>query len=139
MITRAIGGDSLPVYGDGKNIRDWIHVADHCAGVALALSKGNPGETYCFGGNAERTNMHVVETICTLLDTLKPRHRGGSYQSQISFVPDRLGHDRRYAIDDRKAVKELGFKRKHDFESGLRATVEWYLANTEWCNIRKAA
>jgi dTDP-glucose 4,6-dehydratase len=138
MITKALAGDALPVYGDGKNIRDWIHVEDHSGGVALALEKGAPGETYCFGGNAERTNIHVVETICKTLDALKPRNRGGSYQSQIAFVTDRLGHDRRYAIDDAKARKELGFRRTHDFESGLRATIEWYLANEAWCKIRKA-
>lgn len=139
MITRALAGEALPVYGDGKNIRDWIHVEDHCAGIGLALANGQPGETYCFGGHAERTNIHVVETICETLDTLKPRNRGGSYQSQIAFVTDRLGHDRRYAIDDRKAVKELGFERTHNFESGLQATIEWYLENEHWCNVRKAA
>jgi dTDP-glucose 4,6-dehydratase len=138
MITHALAGESLPVYGDGKNIRDWIHVEDHCAGVALALSKGKPGETYCFGGQAEFTNIALVESICHTLDKLRPRTRGGSYQSQIAFVTDRLGHDKRYAIDDTKATKELGFKRSHDFTSGLRATVEWYLANEEWRKIRKA-
>lgn len=139
MITRALAGESLPVYGDGKNIRDWIHVEDHCAGVALALTQGKPGETYCFGGQAEFTNIDLVQNICKTLDQLKPRPRGGSYGSQIAFVTDRLGHDRRYAIDDTKARKELGFKRKHDFASGLRATIEWYLANEPWCRIRKAA
>jgi dTDP-glucose 4,6-dehydratase len=139
MITRALAGESLPVYGDGKNIRDWIHVEDHCAGVALALEKGAPGETYCFGGQAEFTNIDLVQTICKTLDTLRPLKRGGSYASQIAFVTDRLGHDRRYAIDDAKARRELGFKRRHDFDSGLRATVEWYLANGEWCKIRKGA
>jgi dTDP-glucose 4,6-dehydratase len=139
MITRALAGESLPVYGDGKNIRDWVHVEDHCSGVALALSKGTPGETYCFGGQAEFTNIDLVQRICATLDALQPRKRGGAYASQIAFVTDRLGHDKRYAIDDSKAKRELGFKRKHDFESGLRATVEWYLANGEWCKIRKAA
>ncbi len=139
MITRALSGESLPVYGDGKNIRDWIHVEDHCAGVALALAKGVPGETYCFGGQAEFTNIDLVTIICKTLDKLKPRNRGGSYESQIAFVKDRLGHDKRYAIDDTKAKRELGFKRRHNFESGLRATVEWYLANGEWCKVRKAA
>jgi len=139
MITRALAGESLPVYGDGRNVRDWIHVEDHCAGLALALENGVIGETYCFGGAAERANIDLVEAICIILDKARPHNRGGSYQSQIAFVKDRLGHDRRYAIDDKKARKELGFKRKHDFESGLKATVEWYLANEAWCKMRRAA
>lgn len=133
MITCALAGKPLPVYGDGKNIRDWIHVEDHCAGVMLALTKGTPGETYCFGGNAERTNIDVVKNICKTLDALKPRKDGQPYEKQIAYVTDRLGHDRRYAIDDSKASSALGFTRAHDFESGLKATVGWYLANTTWC------
>ncbi len=129
MITNALSGKDLPVYGDGKNIRDWIHVEDHCAGIALAIEKGKVSETYCFGGNAERANIEVVQGICRILDTMRPNKSGAKYESQIKYVTDRLGHDRRYAIDDTKAQKELGFTRKHNFDSGLKATVEWYLAN----------
>lgn len=127
MITNAVAGKNLPVYGNGSNIRDWIHVEDHCNGIALALEKGIPGETYCFGGNAEKSNLEVVRKICAILEELSPRQYKTSYENQIAFVTDRAGHDYRYAIDDRKAVSELGFTRKHDFESGLRNTVEWYL------------
>jgi dTDP-glucose 4,6-dehydratase len=134
VITRAVAGQSLPIYGDGKNIRDWIQVEDHCRGVALALEKGVPGQVYAFGGNAERTNLEVVHAICEILDEIRPRKDSLSYKSQIAFVPDRPGHDRRYAIDDSKAQKELGFTREYSFESGLRATVEWYLANQEWAD-----
>lgn len=133
MITRALNGKSLPVYGDGKNVRDWIHVEDHCHGVYLALTKGKIGETYCFGGNAERNNNEVVSIICSILEELVPS-QGIEYKELIKYVVDRLGHDRRYAIDDNKAVKELGFTRKYDFEDGIKATVEWYLNNTDWCD-----
>ncbi len=127
MIACAIGGKKLPVYGDGKNIRDWIHVEDHCTGLLLALIKGKPGEVYNFGGRAEVENITLVQRLCSLLDSKHPRADGKSYAEQISFVTDRLGHDRRYAIDDSKAEKELGFTRAYDFEAGLAATVEWYL------------
>ncbi len=133
MITRALAGQSLPVYGDGKNIRDWIHVEDHCTGVMLALEKGLPGEVYCFGGDAEIANIDLVQMLCAHLNTLRPRPDGKGYESQIAFVPDRLGHDRRYAMDDSKAQRELGFIRKHNFAGGLRATVQWYLGNASWC------
>ncbi|MGB1539413.1 MAG: dTDP-glucose 4,6-dehydratase, partial [Rickettsiales bacterium] len=113
MITRGLKGDSLPIYGDGKNIRDWIHVEDHSAGVLLALEQGNPGETYCFGGNAEKNNNDVVHTLCAILDALQPRPNGQSYASLIQYVQDRPGHDRRYAIDDSKAERELGFTRNY--------------------------
>jgi dTDP-glucose 4,6-dehydratase len=132
MITCALSGKPLPVYGDGGNIRDWIQVQDHCEGILLALEKGRRGETYCFGGNAERNNLDVVRTICQHLDKLRPRADGKPHDSGIQFVKDRLGHDRRYAIDDSKAVQELGFKRRHNFESGLADTVRWYLENTAW-------
>lgn len=139
MITNALGGKHLPVYGNGKNIRDWIHVEDHAHGVYLALTQGVPGETYCFGGNSERTNLEVVNSICAILDDVKPRADRQSYSSQIKFVEDRAGHDWRYAIDDTKAQRELGFARTyHQFEVGLRATVEWYLANGEWIQKVKA-
>jgi len=133
MITTALAGEKLPIYGDGKNIRDWIHVEDHAQGINLALTKGKLGETYAFGGDAERNNLQVVETICNILDQLRPRADGKSYKEQMSFVPDRLGHDRRYAIDDSKSQRELGFVRKYNFEQGLLDAVQWYLDNTAWC------
>lgn len=133
MITNALNAKTLPVYGNGKNVRDWIHVEDHAQGVYLALSKGVPGETYCFGGNSERTNLQVVQSICSILDEVRPRADKQSYQQQIQFVEDRKGHDWRYAIDDSKAQKDLNFVRDYNqFEQGLRATVEWYLSNTAW-------
>lgn len=134
MIRAAIRGGELPVYGDGSNIRDWIHVSDHCRGIRLALDQGRPGEIYCFGGRSERSNNQVVEKICEYLDELAPSKLGASYGRQIRFVTDRLGHDWRYAIDDTKAETELGFKRRFtQFEDGLRETVEWYLENEAWC------
>jgi dTDP-glucose 4,6-dehydratase len=134
MIHCALSGRPLPVYGDGGNVRDWIHVSDHSAGILLALAKGKPGATYCFGGNAERGNLDVVRAICRALDAARPRADGKPHESSISFVKDRLGHDRRYAIDDALACGELGFTRRFDFERGLGDTVRWYLANTAWCN-----
>jgi dTDP-glucose 4,6-dehydratase len=139
MIHCALRGLPLPVYGDGLNVRDWIHVEDHCRGILLALEKGAAGEVYCLGGNAERRNIDLVKTLCAELDQLRPKP-AGSYADQISFVKDRLGHDRRYAIDDSKAARELGFRREHGFESGLRSTIAWYLAHEEWRErvLRKA-
>lgn len=142
MITRALSGKSMPIYGDGKNIRDWIHVADHSAGVLLALEKGKPGQTYCFGGDAEKNNNEVVNTLCTILDQLQPRPNGQKYAELIAYVADRPGHDRRYAIDDSKAQKELGFKRQFTFDQGIADTVQWYLNNQGWCQAilgKKAA
>lgn len=133
MITRAVSGQPMPLYGDGQNIRDWIHVEDHCSGVLLALEKGIPGQTYAFGGDAERNNNQVVAAICNILDELRPLAEGETHHSLITYVQDRPGHDRRYAIDDSKAQKELGFYRRYRFEEGLRATVEWYLDNQTWC------
>ncbi len=133
MIINALKGIALPVYGKGANIRDWIHVQDHCEGVLLAFEKGKPGESYCFGGNSERNNLHVVQQICRILDGLSPRSDGQSHEKGIQFVEDRLGHDWRYAIDDRKAQAELGFVRKYSqFEAGLEQTVKWYLENQKW-------
>lgn len=129
MISHALTGKALPVYGDGLNVRDWIHVEDHCQGIYLALTKGRVGEHYCFGGNAEKKNIEVVQTICKVLAQVK----GGNYESLITYVKDRLGHDRRYAMDDSKALKELGYTRKYDFETGLKQTIEWYLNNQAWC------
>jgi dTDP-glucose 4,6-dehydratase len=134
MIHCALAGEKLPVYGDGKNVRDWIHVEDHCSGVWLALEKGKPGQCYDFGGDAETENLTLVHRVCDLLDARRPK-KTGSYRDQISFVTDRLGHDRRYAIDDSKSVRELGFTRRYNLVQGLEATVDWYLANQEWCKI----
>lgn len=143
IITNALAGKQLPVYGDGKNIRDWIHVEDHAHGVFLAATKGTPGETYVFGGHSERTNIDVVKGICAILDTQKPRADKKPYADQITFVKDRLGHDRRYAIDDSKAKYLLGYTRTYTaFEDGLKATVEWYLNNGAWAEAvtkKKAA
>lgn len=143
MITRALSGQSLPIYGDGKNIRDWIHVEDHSNGVLLALQKGTPGQTYCFGGNAEKNNNDVVNTLCKILDEVQPKEADSKgYAEQIEYVTDRPGHDRRYAIDDSKAQRELGFTRRYDFEQGIRDTVQWYLENGGWCQTilnKKAA
>jgi dTDP-glucose 4,6-dehydratase len=139
MITCALEDKPLPVYGDGGNVRDWIHVEDHSRGILLALENGKPGETYCFGGDAERNNLDVVRTICSTLDRLRPRSDGKLYESNITFVKDRLGHDRRYAIDDMRAQKELGFNRRYVFETGLENTIRWYLENQAWCTaVRKS-
>lgn len=133
MILNGLRGLPLPVYGTGENIRDWIHVEDHCDGVLAAYEKGRSGESYCLGGNSERRNLHVVEEICRQLDKLSPRPDGHSYGKQIEFVEDRLGHDFRYAIDDAKASEELLFRRRHSsFEEGLNATIRWYLDNPQW-------
>ncbi len=127
-ITHAVTGKTLPIYGTGENIRDWIHVEDHVAGILLALEKGRIGESYCFGGDSERSNLQVVHSICQTLDQIRPRNDGKPHADSIRFVEDRAGHDFRYAIDDKKAIKELGFKRKYPkFEEGLRQTVNWYL------------
>lgn len=133
MIQKALSEKPLPVYGNGGNIRDWIHVEDHSRGVLLALQKGQQGGTYCFGGNSERNNLQVVNSICSYLDKLRPRPSGQKYSELIAFVKDRAGHDWRYAIDDSLAQKELGFERKYkNFEMGLEQTIEWYLKNQTW-------
>ena len=132
MILNALAGKPLPVYGDGKNVRDWLYVADHCTAIRQVLAKGRAGETYNVGGRNERTNLEVVHTICEWLDQLKPRADGKPYASQIAFVADRPGHDRRYAIDAAKLEGELGWRAQETFESGIEKTVRWYLANTEW-------
>ncbi len=138
LITCALAGKPLPIYGSGGNTRDWIHVEDHCAGIFLALEGGRLGETYCFGGDAERKNLDVARQICTILDGLRPRTDGVSYQAQLTFVADRLGHDWRYAIDDALAQKELGFSRRYGFDDGLMATVKWYLDHQQWCELALA-
>ncbi len=133
MIFCALQGKPLPVYGKGENIRDWIHVKDHSRGILQALEGGKPGETYCFGGNSERKNLEVVHALCRVLNELRPRAGGAKYEELITFVTDRPGHDFRYAIDDSKAQRELGYVHEFkSFEVGLRATVEWYLANLDW-------
>jgi dTDP-glucose 4,6-dehydratase len=131
MITNALSGKPLPVYGDGQNVRDWLYVGDHCAAIREALARGRLGETYNVGGWNEKTNLDVVYTLCDLLDELKPK-AAGSYRDQITFVKDRPGHDRRYAIDARKLERELGWKPAETFETGLRKTVQWYLDNQAW-------
>jgi dTDP-glucose 4,6-dehydratase len=132
MILNALSGKPLPVYGDGMNVRDWLYVTDHCAAIRLVLRAGRVGETYNVGGRNERTNMDVVDTICALLDEMKPRADGKSYTAQITFVKDRPGHDRRYAIDATKLETELGWRATENFETGIRKTVQWYLDNPDW-------
>ena len=133
-ILNALNGKDLPIYGDGKQIRDWLYVVDHCKGIETVLDKGKIGETYNIGGWNEKTNLEVVHTLCDLLDELKPREDGKSYREQITFVKDRPGHDRRYAIDATKISKELGWKPEETFETGIRKTVQWYLDNQDWVN-----
>ncbi|HET6397844.1 MAG TPA: dTDP-glucose 4,6-dehydratase [Pseudoxanthomonas sp.] len=132
VIQRALAGETLPVYGDGQQVRDWLYVSDHCEAIRTVLASGRPGETYNVGGNAERRNLEVVKTICRLLDERRPREDGKPRESQIAFVADRPGHDRRYAIDASKIRNELGWEPKHTFEQGIAATVDWYLAHQDW-------
>jgi dTDP-glucose 4,6-dehydratase len=132
VILNALAGKPLPIYGDGQQIRDWLFVKDHCAAIRRVLDSGKLGETYNVGGWNEKANLEVVHTICTLLDELKPREDGKGYAEQITYVTDRPGHDRRYAIDACKLEKELGWKPAETFETGIRKTVQWYLDNTAW-------
>jgi len=132
VIQKAMAGESLPVYGDGMNIRDWLFVGDHCAAIRKVLEAGRVGETYNVGGNAERTNINVVKTICALLDAKRPLPDGRKRESLITYVKDRPGHDRRYAIDAGKLQRELGWQPSHTFEKGIEETVDWYLANQPW-------
>jgi dTDP-glucose 4,6-dehydratase len=131
MVLNALDGKPLPVYGDGSNVRDWLYVGDHCSAIRLVLARGRPGETYNVGGGAERRNLDVVKRVCAILDELRPRSTG-RYEQLIAFVTDRPGHDWRYAMDTRKIEHELGWRPRESFESGLRRTVEWYLANPAW-------
>ena len=134
IINNILAGKSLPVYGKGENVRDWLYVEDHARALYLVATTGVPGETYNIGGHNEKKNIEVVETICTLLDELRPRSDGRSYREQITFVTDRPGHDLRYAIDAAKIGRELGWKPQETFESGIRKTVEWYLDHRDtWC------
>ena len=132
MIVNAQAGKPLPVYGDGQQIRDWLYVKDHCAAVRCVLAQGRIGETYNVGGWNEMPNLDIVHTVCDLLDELKPRADGSSYRTQIAFVTDRPGHDRRYAIDANKIHRELGWRPAETFASGIRKTVQWYLDNPQW-------
>lgn len=132
IIARALAGEPLPVYGDGKNVRDWLFVGDHCNAIRAVLQKGRVGETYNVGGNAEKQNIDVVHTICALLDARVPRGDGQPRSSQITFVTDRPGHDRRYAIDASKLRDELGWEPEYTFEQGIGETVDWYLSNQDW-------
>jgi dTDP-glucose 4,6-dehydratase len=132
MIVNALAGKPLPVYGDGMQIRDWLYVKDHCSAIRRVLEAGRLGEVYNVGGWNEKPNIEIVKTICQLLDDMRPKADGTSYASQITYVTDRPGHDRRYAIDARKLEAELGWKPAETFETGIRKTVEWYLANPEW-------
>lgn len=131
-ILKALQGQDLPIYGDGQQIRDWLYVVDHYKGIATVLEKGVVGETYNIGGWNEKANLEVVHTLCDLLDELQPREDGKSYKNQITFVKDRPGHDRRYAIDATKISNELGWKPEETFETGIRKTVQWYLDNQDW-------
>ncbi|MFZ2726854.1 MAG: dTDP-glucose 4,6-dehydratase [Methylococcaceae bacterium] len=132
MIVNALAGKNLPVYGDGQQIRDWLYVKDHCSAIRCVLANGRLGETYNVGGWNEKPNIEIVNTVCALLDELSPRADNKSYSEQITYVTDRLGHDRRYAIDARKLEKELGWTPAETFDTGIRKTVEWYLTNTQW-------
>jgi dTDP-glucose 4,6-dehydratase len=134
MILNALDGKPLPVYGDGQQIRDWLFVEDHASAIWLVLQKGRLGETYNVGGLNERANLDVVNTLCALLDAKSPRPDGTSYTSQITYVADRPGHDRRYAIDCAKIQSELDWSPRESFETGLAKTVDWYLANRSWAD-----
>jgi dTDP-glucose 4,6-dehydratase len=131
MIIKGLAGEHLPVYGDGKNVRDWLYVEDHAKALSLVLEQGQVGHTYNVGGRNERTNLHVVEAICDLLDRFTPP-ADGSRRDLITFVPDRPGHGRRYAIDASKLERELGWRAQETFESGIEKTVRWYIENESW-------
>jgi dTDP-glucose 4,6-dehydratase len=132
VILNALNSKPLPIYGDGQQVRDWLYVGDHCSAIREVLAKGKLGETYNIGGWNEKTNIDVVKTICSILDELKPRADNKSYAEQITFVTDRPGHDRRYAIDASKIKRELGWKPQETFDTGIKKTVQWYLDNPVW-------
>ena len=132
MIVNALAGKPLPIYGDGQQVRDWLYVKDHCSAIRRVLEGGRVGETYNVGGWNEKPNLDIVHTVCALLDELRPRSDGKPYREQITYVKDRPGHDRRYAIDARKLERELGWKPAETFESGIRKTVQWYLSHEDW-------
>lgn len=140
MIVNALAGKALPVYGDGQQIRDWLYVKDHCSAIRRVLEAGTVGEVYNVGGWNEKPNIDIVHTVCTLLDEMRPRTDGQPYSAQVTYVTDRPGHDRRYAIDARKLERELGWKPAETFETGIRKTVQWYLDNQDWVsNIQSGA
>jgi dTDP-glucose 4,6-dehydratase len=140
MIVNALAGKPLPIYGDGMQVRDWLYVKDHCSAIRRVLEAGRLGEVYNVGGWNEKPNIDIVHTVCALLNELRPKADGSSYQTQITFVKDRPGHDRRYAIDARKLETELGWRPAETFESGIRKTVEWYLTNPQWvANVQSGA
>lgn len=132
IIIKCLEGEALPVYGSGSNVRDWLHVNDHVRALTAVFERGTPGESYMIGGNSERTNLAVVETICDTLDRIRPRADGKRYREQIRFVADRPGHDFRYAIDAGKLRRDLGWEPQESFESGIAKTIDWYLANEGW-------
>ena len=132
VIRNALAGEALPVYGDGRQVRDWLYVGDHCAAVRAVLAGGVPGETYNVGGGSELANLEVVHALCGILDELRPRAGGGRYARQIAFVKDRPGHDRRYAIDSAKIERDLHWRAQHGFAAGIRKTVQWYLDHQDW-------
>lgn len=132
IINNALQLKTLPIYGEGNNVRDWLYVDDHAKGIILAFEKGIPGESYCIGGHNERTNLEVVQTICSTLDDLQPRTDGKKYQDLITFVKDRAGHDYRYAMDPSKIKHELGWSPEETFTTGIKKTIEWYLTNQDW-------
>jgi dTDP-glucose 4,6-dehydratase len=132
VLLNATSGKQIPVYGDGQNVRDWLFVSDHCAAIRAVLAGGRVGETYNIGGGSEKKNLDLVHTICSILDELRPDDPVVPHSELITFIKDRPGHDRRYAIDARKIERELGWKPRETFETGLRKTVEWYLANQDW-------
>ena len=131
-IHHALTGKPIPIYGDGQQIRDWLHVSDHCSAIRRILEQGTAGDQYNVGGWNEKTNLDVITTICSILDKKKPRHDGGSYTQQITYVTDRPGHDRRYAVDASQLASELDWKPLHTFESGIEQTVDWFLNNQDW-------
>jgi dTDP-glucose 4,6-dehydratase len=138
MLLNGLEGRPLPIYGDGGNVRDWLHVDDHCAGILQVLATGRPGDKYNIGGGNERTNMQIVDRICDALEALRPARsnpalKGSAYRDLKTFVPDRPGHDRRYAIDASRIRRELGWSPRHTFEDGLMATARWYLEHRDWC------
>lgn len=133
VLNNALNGKPLPIYGDGSNVRDWLYVGDHCSAIATVLEKGRLGETYNVGGCNEKTNLQVVHTLCDILDELKPK-ASGSYRDQMTFVKDRPGHDKRYAINADKIIAETGWKPGETFETGIRKTVQWYLSHQDWVN-----
>jgi dTDP-glucose 4,6-dehydratase len=138
VIVNALNNQKLPIYGDGEQIRDWLYVKDHCSAIIKVLNQGKIGDVYNIGGNSEKTNISIVQTICDLLDDLVPRPDGKLYSDLIEFVQDRPGHDRRYAINASKISDDLGWKPKETFDTGIKKTVEWYLQNQNWIESVKS-